>query len=232
MAETREGEMSKPLKALGMAGALALSACVSTKPMALSSTTQKIDVSQESVALMTVRLGNTYKLGRQPHFKYVQVRRDDGSGEDLNYEIAEILAQSEDEANQFEEAALSLPLRPGKYQLRFIWVNSPSLLAPGNGQVPIYSRFEVKPGQIVYLGRAETTRRERKSDDELRAGSVIPLIDQAVSGFSGGTFDVAIRDSYDEDLVKLRKLYPALEGAEIAKAVLPAWRKPTDEEMK
>ncbi len=225
--------MNKPFQALGAACALVLfSGCVSTKPMALSSKTQRIDVGQESVALMTVRLANTFKLSRQPHLKYVQVRRDDGSGEEANYEIADILAQSEDETNQFEEAALSFPLRPGRYQLRFIWVTSPSLLAPGNGTVPIYSRFEIKPGQVVYLGRAEATRRERKSDDELRAGPVIPLIDQSVSGFSGGTFEVAIRDSYEEDLAKLRKLYPALEGAQIAKAVLPAWRKPTDDDMK
>jgi len=225
--------MNRPLQAFGTACALVLlSGCVSTRPMALSSKTQKIDVGQESVALMTVRLGNTFKLSRQPHFKYVQVRRDDGTAEDLNYEIAEILAQSEDETNQFEEAALSFPLRPGRYQLRFIWVTSPSLLAPGSGSVPIYSRFEIKPGQVVYLGRAEAIRRERKSDDELRAGSIIPLIDQSISGFSGGTFDVAIRDSYDEDLAKLRKRYPALQGAQIAKALLPAWRKPTDDEMK
>ncbi len=203
------------------------------KPMALSKDAQKLDLTQESIAVMTVRVGNTYKTGYQPRLKYVAVRSDEAEKKDSSFQIGELVASDESETNQFEEAAVSFSLPPGKYQLRTVAVSSKAMLVPGNsGEVPIYARFEVKPAQVMYLGRIEAVRRERKNDGELRAGGMIPLIDQAVAGYSGGTFDVTIRDAYDQDVATLRKLYPALEKVEVAKAVLPEWHKPSDEDMK
>jgi hypothetical protein len=77
----------------------------------------------------------------------------------------------------------------------------------------------------------EAVRRERKEDTELRAGPLFPLLNQAVTGFSGGTFDVTIRDAYDDDLARLRKVYPALGKLEVSRAVLSPWRKPSDQDM-
>jgi hypothetical protein len=224
--------MKKLALALTSACALALlGGCATFKPMALSKDTQQIDVSKESIALMTVRVANTYKTGYQPRLRYVAVRSEEGDRPTINYQISELVARDESESNQFEDAVVSIALPPGKYQLRHFGVASQSLLTPGNGFIPIYTRFEVKPAQVVYIGRIEATRRERKNDSELRAGLVIPLIDQAVSGYSGGTFDVAIRDASAQDLVKFRGIYPALERTQVSKAVLRAWRKPSDEDM-
>ncbi len=224
--------MNRAIAAVAASCALGLlSGCATTKPMALSKDVQKIDLTQESIALMTVRVGNTYKTGYQPRLRYVAIRADDAEKKVTSFQIGELLARDESEANQFEEAAVSFSLPPGKYQLRTVGVASQSLLTPGNGMVPIFTRFEVKPGQVLYLGRIEAVRRERKDDSELRAGLAIPLIDQAVSGYSGGTFDVAISDSYEKDLDTLRKLYPALAGVEVTKAMLPKWRKPSDQDM-
>jgi hypothetical protein len=208
-----------------------LSGCASMKPMALSKETQAIDLTQESVAVMTVRVGNTYKTGYQPRLRYVAVRSEEGEKKNTAFQIGELLSRDESETNQFEEAVVSFSLPPGKYQLRTVGVASQSLLTPGSGMVPVFTRFEVKPQQVVYLGRIEAVRRERKDDGELRAGIVIPLIDQAVSGYSGGTFDVVIRDSYEKDVATLRTLYPALQKVQVTKAVLPKWRKPSDEDM-
>lgn len=224
--------MNKTIAAIAVACAFGLlSGCVTSRPMALSKELQKLDLTQESVAVMTVRVANTYKTSYQPRLRYVAIRTDDAEKKVTSFQIGELLSRDEDEKNQFEEAAVSISLPPGKYRLQTVGVASPALLTPGNGWVPIYHSFEMKPGQVVYLGRIEAVRRERKDDNELRAGVMVPLIDQAVSGYSGGTFDVAIRDNYESDLATLRKLYPALHQVEVTKAVLPKWRKPTDEEM-
>jgi len=224
--------MKKAVAAAAASCALGLlSGCASMKPMALSKDAQKLDLTQESIALMTVRVGNSYKTSYQPRLRYVAVRSDEGDKKGTVFQIGELVSRDESETNQYEEAVVSFSLPPGKYQLRTLGVASQSLLTPGNGMVPVYTRFDVKPQQVVYLGRIEAVRRERKNDSELRAGIVIPLIDQAVSGYSGGTFDVVIRDSYENDLATLRKLYPALEKVQVTKAVLPKWRKPSDEDM-
>ncbi len=114
-----------------------LSGCASMKPMALSKDVQQLDLTQESVAVMTVRVANTYKTGYQPRLRYVAVRSDDGGKKVSTLQIDELLSRDESEANQFEEAAVSFSLPPGKYQFRTVGVASQRLLTPGNGMVPI-----------------------------------------------------------------------------------------------
>jgi hypothetical protein len=91
----------------------------------------------------------------------------------------------------------------------------------GSGVVPVFSAFRIEPGRAVYVGRVEAVRRERKGD-EPRAGSVIPLIDQAVTGFSGGTFEVKVVDRYDEDVALFKATYAPLAGVSVDKALLSA----------
>ncbi len=96
----------------------------------------------------------------------------------------------------------------------------------------MYTPIELKPNKIVYLGRIEAVIRERKNDGELRAGPVVPLLDQAVTGFAGGTFDINVYDNYDKDIALFKQIYPLLNKYTVEKAVLPQWKKPTEEEMK
>jgi hypothetical protein len=56
---------------------------------------------------------------------------------------------------------------------------------------PLHEDLDVEPNSVVYLGQVDATAVERK-DGELRAGPVIPLIDQAATGFSGGTWDISV----------------------------------------
>ncbi len=71
--------MNKAIAAAAASCALGfLSGCASMKPMALSKDVQQLDLTQESVAVMTVRVANTYKTGYQPRLRYVAVRSDDG----------------------------------------------------------------------------------------------------------------------------------------------------------
>jgi hypothetical protein len=89
---------------------------------------------------------------------------------------------------------------------------------------PLHETVEIKPNTIVYLGHIDATVIERK-DGELRAGPVIPLVDQAVTGFSGGTWDISVSDQFDNDVTAFKKDFPALSNASIERDVLPAWDK-------
>ena len=89
---------------------------------------------------------------------------------------------------------------------------------------PLHEGVEINPNSIVYLGHIDATIVERK-DGELRAGPVIPLVDQAVAGFSGGTWDISVTDQFDDDVTAFKKDFPALTNASIDREVLPAWDK-------
>lgn len=54
-------------------------------------------------------------------------------------------------------------------------------------------------------------------DHEYRAGELIPLVDQAVTGLSTGTFDIELRDMSEEDLRIMQEAYPAIRGVPIKK---------------
>lgn len=209
------------------AGLLALllgTGCATVKPMALSREAQVITLDgQQSLALAAVKVANVFKTDYQPHVRSVGVKAIGGkageSVEELSFTVTAPDRASADEANQFEEVFLSLALAPGEYELSGVRVTAGSFLVPGNGVVPVNATFRVPPGQAVYLGRIEAVRRERNGD-EPHAGPVIPLIDQAVTGFSGGTFDVKLFDGYDHDLPLMRAEYPALQKVTVGKAFL------------
>lgn len=57
--------------------------------------------------------------------------------------------------------------------------------------------------------------------NEFRAGLPFPLVDQAVTGFSGGTFDVEIIDQFEKDELEFKSRFPALRDVNIQKAILP-----------
>ena len=57
----------------------------------------------------------------------------------------------------------------------------------------------------------------KRKDGEPRSGGLIPLIDQAVTGYSTGTFDIKISDRYNEDLKVFKESYPFVENYEVKK---------------
>jgi hypothetical protein len=195
------------------------SGCATGRPMALSSGAVPLN-EQQGLALATLKVANVYKTGYQPHVKSLTVQAPGEQGETIRFQATPFRA-SPDEADQFEEILVSLALPPGTYALNQVFVTANGALTFGNGVVPVFSAFKVEPGRAVYVGRVEAVRRERKGD-EPRAGGVIPLIDQAVTGFSGGTFDVKVVDRYDEDVALFKATYAPLASVAIEKALLSA----------
>jgi len=196
------------------------SGCVTGRPMAFSAEAPAPALdAQQGLALATLKLANVYRTGYQPHVKTVFVRATGEAGETLGFKVDAPVVANAEEADQYEEFFVRLPLPPGNYKLTHVFVTANGALTFGSGTVPVYSPFRVDPGKAVYLGRIEAVRRERKAD-EPRAGSVIPLIDQAATGFSGGTFDVRVVDRYEKDFAALRAAYAPLASVKVEKALL------------
>jgi hypothetical protein len=64
------------------------------------------------------------------------------------------------------------------------------------------------------------TNIEKVNRDDQASGAAIPIIDQAVSGFSGGTLQVTLKDSYEQDVAALKNDYPALRDMQVIRAPL------------
>lgn len=208
---------------------LTLGGCATMKPSALGPDGKQLDVSEESIALLSVKLANKYKTGYQPDIKNVFIWEDKNENR-KKYSFAVEEKYNEVE-NEFNEYLISFQLPPGKYKLREFFAQRWAFPVIGSFSLPIYASFSIEPNQILYLGNIDAHIIKRTSDDELRAGPVIPLIDQAVTGASGGTFVIEITDRFNDDIEKFKQKYHQLTGCDIINLTLPPWKKPTTEDM-
>ena len=208
---------------------LMLGGCATMKPPALSHDVKKLDVSEESIALITVKIANKYKMSYQPNIKYVFIWEDKKENrKKYSFDVGEKHNEVE---NEFNEYLISFQLPPGKYKLREFFAQRGKFPVIGTFSLPIYTSFSIEPNKIIYLGNIDAYIKERTSDDELRAGPVIPLIDQAVTGASGGTFVIEITDHFNNDIAKFKQKYHQITGYDIINLALPPWKKPTKEDM-
>jgi hypothetical protein len=182
----------------------------------------------QAVVLMSVTLRNAYKDRYQPELSAVLVQR-----EDVTPQPAPLVFPTDARAALPAPAAAAasapaggtwlvrLALEPGRYTLRSLAALGRAFPAIGHFSVPLHAPLQVAAGGGVhYLGAIDATVRERVGD-EFRAGPVIPLLDQALAGASGGTFDVVISDRYDRDLALFRQTFAALGSQPVSRAVLP-----------
>lgn len=203
--------------------------CATIKPAALNQNVEAIDISQESIAIFTVKVANRYKPSYQPKIMYVFVwQNDEGGNKKYSFKVDGEYMEIE---NEYNEYLISFQLPPGKYKLREFFAQSGIFPVRGTFAIPIYSTFEIEANKIIYLGHIEAYVKERTRDDELRAGLVIPLIDQAVVGASGGTFVIEINDLFKNDIELFKKQYHYLSDYDIENRTLPPWKKPNKEDM-
>ena len=207
-----------------------LTGCATTKPMGLSEAIDSLAEKKEAVAFFSLKAVNQHKPGFQPEVSHVFVWEDGKEKrEKFSFKVEDPYRKGKDEFNEY---LVSLRLPPGAYVFREIFGSAGFFPIRGAFGAPVYTRFELKPGTIVYFGRIEATIKARTNDDQLRAGPLFPLIDQAVTGLSGGTFDIQISDNYETDLVAFRGRYPGLVGATIERGILPPWSPPSEDAMK
>ena len=118
-----------------------------------------------------------------------------------------------------QDYLLRMAIPPGKYRVMAITGSGNLAIFPGMFQIPLQIDVDVAPGTVSYWGRIEGKTRERVGD-EFRAGPVIPLIDQAATGWSGSTWDVVVRDACESDLQRFRASFPALKSVSVKKEIL------------
>lgn len=207
-------------------GTLLTSGCATVAPMSPTTKTDSIDTTKNSYVLMTVTLKNAYHSSYQPSPIVVNLERGaaDSRQDRLNFKFDEYDDQKSTTTDSGDHYFVRMPLAPGKYTMRGITGQSGIFPFHGMFFTPLHEVVDVKPNSIVYLGHIDATVVERK-DGELRAGPLIPLIDQAATGFSGGTWDISVSDHYDDDVTAFKKDFPALSNASIDHDVLPQWDK-------
>jgi hypothetical protein len=203
--------------------------CATVKPPALSHDVKKIDLAEESICLIKVKIANKYKPSYQPDIKYVFIWEDKKENrKKYSFNVKEKYNEVKKELNEY---LISFQLPPGRYKLREFFAQSGIFPVIGTFSLPIYTNFNVEPNKIIYLGNIDACITERTSDDELRAGPVIPLIDQAITGASGGKFVIEITDNFDDDTAMFKQKYFQLTGYEIINLTIPPWKKPTEADM-
>jgi hypothetical protein len=187
-----------------------------TEEMAISTKTKKIDLTQDSIVLMTAKISNEVSTSYQPTSCFVVIN----NVKTKKSKTFQVDKPYNSVKNQFKDYLISMKCVPGENKIQVINGFSEQILIYGNWEIPVNKSFNVESGKIVYLGRLEAVNKKRVSDDEVRAGRIIPLIDQAVSGFSGGTWHTKIYDNYEEDIATFKKEYPLLSNYTVEKVLL------------
>lgn len=212
-----------------VAVSIALSGCASIKDAPISKDVTSVDTSKESIAFMTVRVSNQKSPSYQPNMKYAFVWEDKVSDrKKYSFKVEDPTSKSDGKYNEY---LVSFQVKPGEYVVRELFAQSGFFPVIGTFGVPVFKKVVVPANKVVYLGHVDATVVDRTSDEQLRAGPVVPLIDQAVVGASGGTFKIDIQDKYDADTAFVKGKYPAFSAVGIENMTLSQWVKPTEKEM-
>ena len=202
-------------------GLLALGGCATKVPMAVDSETKALDLSDKSVLMLMVDIGRSEKSRFVPEPYFLNIGVLDKDGKFTEGKIQSMDGDGEFEINDDKTRYLfRIPAPEGKTNLPNIYGQAKAFPLVGQFSLPVGLDVPVKKGSVIYLGRLEAVLRPR-TDKEYRAGPVIPLIDQAATGLSSGTFDIKLVDRSAEDFPMIRKAYPALANTPIETMLLP-----------
>ena len=192
--------------------------------MAFENDSDVIASGNKPVFLMMATLKNGYKTSYQPKLLVVNVERKEvkDSNDRLNFTMDEKAKLETDTAKDGNSYLLRMELENGDYVIRGLTGFSGGFPVRGTFFAPLHAETKSTGAGIFYLGHVTATVRERK-ENEFKAGISIPLIDQAVTGFSGGTFDIVITDQLEKDGPVFKSKFAALRNVTIQKAILPSF---------
>jgi hypothetical protein len=204
---------------LGILFLAVMTGCATPTKMGITKETSVFELKEKRLFLLTAELKNNYHPSYQPdaYVVHVETTNANTKSERLDFIIDKEGTVKTASGNSY---MLRMMIDHGEYIIRGMSGYSGIFPVRGLFFMPLHSNIKVEDGEIIYLGRVKGIIRERQKN-EFRAGPVIPLIDQAVTGFSGGTFDVEIVDASGEDINKFKTMYPALSGKEIKVNILP-----------
>lgn len=185
--------------------------------MPLSEDTKNLDLSQQSIALFM--LEQTRADDRTMPWPRQLFVHDHGTGKSQMVKVDTSYIDYGKDSRQYV-MPLRLALAPGKYSLGSVTGTIKAFPLAGTFWMPLGLAFEMPERSVVYLGRVCAHMRPR-TDQEYRAGSLLPLIDQAVLGISTSTFDVEVKDTSATDLPLFTETFPVLASVEVQKRLLP-----------
>ncbi|MBN8429485.1 hypothetical protein JF535_01350 [Microbulbifer salipaludis] len=197
-----------------------LTGCASVSKMPLNEKATAIDTSQKSILVGKLSIRNDNKPSHQPNLLAVFVNQNE---KDFSFTQPTLIADLDKGGKEY---FISMAVEPGKATLKLArFMRQVPLLLNAMADLPFEYEIDVPENQVVYIGNINAIIKPRQ-DEEPRAGLVIPLIDQAVAGFSNGTFEVSITDNYAEDMEALKEKYPHIADHSLAKNLLPVWKHP------
>lgn len=201
-----------------------LGGCATVNPMAFSKTAKVVNTAKKSVLLMTIDVSRSdgSRYVPQPKVVFFEKPNAQSQADRQNFAMNEDTDAVKLHGRTIYLARMAL--RPGQYRLMGVSGIANAFPFFGNFFVPLLLDISVKPHSITYIGRVTAKLRDRKGD-EFRAGSVIPLIDQSITGMSTSTWDVTVNDDHEEDLALYRSGYPVLARATIADQILPPFNR-------
>lgn len=215
--------ISRLLSLVLLTSTLLVTGCATRTKMAFEDESEKLTATSNPVFLMTTTVKNTYK-NYQPKIIVANIEKPGAkdANDRLNFLIDNAAKIESDNASTGNTYLLRFQLPPGEYNLVGMLGFATSFPIRGTFVVPLHSTIQSGPSGVYYLGHAEAVIRERVGN-EFKAGPSIPLLDQALSGASGGTFDVAFSDQWDAYEKTFRAKFKTLEGVEVKKSILPAF---------
>ncbi|GAB2515916.1 hypothetical protein [Microbulbifer agarilyticus] len=199
---------------------VAFAGCASVSKMPLNDKVAAIDTSEKSILVAKLSIRNDNKPSHQPNLLAVFVNQNE---KDYSFTKPTLIADLDKGGKEY---FISMDVAPGKATIKLArFMRQVPLLLNAMADLPFEYEIDVPANEVVYVGNITATIKPREGDAP-RAGAVIPLIDQAVAGFSNGTFEVSITDNYDADMESLKAKYPYIASQAIAKNLLPAWTHP------
>jgi len=214
-----------------IAGLLFLSGCATVVKSPFERQSTSLDVSEKSVVMLSVNFRNAWRPKYQPTRQMVlHLERPQADSKDDRANLLVAEADFVQKSDSSTEVLFRGAIEPGAWRLTGISGISTRVLITGNFMIPFESQFDVAPQTVGYLGKVVAVVR-RREEGEFRAGSPIPLLDQNVSGFGTGTFDVTIENDLNTVEPSLVSTYPVLADHEIRFIAGLDWdRTPFDKE--
>lgn len=197
---------------LGLVAAMA--GCASP---GLNKNAQTVDLSKESILVFSMDFTNTFKPGTSWNNLGVTIASTDP--QDASAKTAGLLSVGTFNAES-GLALVSRQLPPGRHTINTLSGSIRSAIFFGAMKFNVDAPFDVPPNAVIYAGHISIFNNERTDKDDQATGFVIPLLDQAITGMSGGTVDVVLEDRYDKTVELLKTEYPALRNVQVLRAPL------------
>jgi hypothetical protein len=214
--------------------ALALtSGCATHYKPVLTPKSTRLDLSKGPVVLFSMVVSNGYKPSCPPVPVRAEVLSErKGAVRVATHDLGKIPGTLSSTSGRVRPIyPLAFQVSPGRSVLRGVTcMTVKPMLIMAECRVPLLLPMDLPPGKVVYAGRIEAVNRPR-AGDELRAGPVVPLVDEAAAGYSGGAFDVRVVDASAEDLAFFKQEFPALRDHTIETMLWPAWVRLTKDDM-